>query len=128
MSEEGRPDLDMAHVVCCLNKLDAGSTERICLFSRQQDIVFIASYAEIKRSLKVVYEELRGEEIEEGDSSPPPLPSMPMSAAGFGNMGSAHGFKAGRRGEVEHRAWPRASVVKRDQSADAATVSKGHRV
>lgn len=33
VSEDGRPWLDMAHVVQCLNKLDAGAPEKVSVAS-----------------------------------------------------------------------------------------------
>jgi len=50
--------LDLAHVVQCLNKLDAGVTEKVKLSSRDQQNVLIVSYAELHRSLEQAFGEL----------------------------------------------------------------------
>ncbi|XP_043190222.1 PAN2-PAN3 deadenylation complex subunit pan3-like [Amphibalanus amphitrite] len=66
VTDEGRPFLDMAHVVQCLNKLDAGSSDKICLMSRDMQNVLVATYAELKqcfqRSFQEVFEETLAKE------------------------------------------------------------------
>jgi PAB-dependent poly(A)-specific ribonuclease subunit 3 len=47
VSEGGEPVLDLAHVLSCLNKLDAGTDERIMLVSRDEQFCFIVSYKEV---------------------------------------------------------------------------------
>lgn len=32
LTEDGRPWMDHAHIVQCLNKLDAGTLEKVCFF------------------------------------------------------------------------------------------------
>lgn len=49
VTDDGRPWLDMAHVVQCLNKLDAGIPEKICLMSRDEQNVLVVTYAELKQ-------------------------------------------------------------------------------
>ncbi|KAJ2665680.1 PAB-dependent poly(A)-specific ribonuclease subunit 3 [Coemansia sp. RSA 1200] len=58
VSEDGRPVVDMAHVVGNLNKLDAGSTERVMLMSRDEKSCLVVSYAELKRCIDAAYQEL----------------------------------------------------------------------
>ncbi|XP_033223809.1 PAN2-PAN3 deadenylation complex subunit PAN3 isoform X2 [Belonocnema kinseyi] len=55
---DGRPWLDMAHVVSCLNKLDSGSHDKICLMSRDEQSVLVVSYAELRQCLDTSFEEL----------------------------------------------------------------------
>lgn len=55
----GRPVLDVAHVLECLNKLDAGSLERILLVSRDEQSCLVLSYRELKRCMEVALQELR---------------------------------------------------------------------
>ncbi len=55
--EDGRPWLDMAHVIACLNKLDAGCPERVCLMSRDEQNVLVVSYAELKHCLEQSFAE-----------------------------------------------------------------------
>ncbi|KAF4528785.1 hypothetical protein B566_EDAN017117 [Ephemera danica] len=52
VTEEGRPWLDMAHVVNCLNKLDAGTQDKVYLMSRDEQSVLVVSYAELKHCLE----------------------------------------------------------------------------
>ncbi|CAO3616928.1 unnamed protein product [Mucor hiemalis] len=47
----GVPVVDMAHVVTCLNKLDAGVEEKILLTSRDEQTSMIISYKELKASI-----------------------------------------------------------------------------
>ncbi|KAJ1737115.1 PAB-dependent poly(A)-specific ribonuclease subunit 3 [Coemansia sp. Benny D160-2] len=58
VSEDGRPVVDMAHVVGNLNKLDAGSAERVMLMSRDEKSCLVVSYAELKRCIDAAYQEL----------------------------------------------------------------------
>ena len=54
----GHPAVDLAHVLACLNKLDAGSEERISLVSRDEQNVLVVSYKEIKRGLESAFQDL----------------------------------------------------------------------
>lgn len=49
VDEHGRPVFDMGHMLNALNKLDAGSNERIRLTTRDNQNDFIISYAELKK-------------------------------------------------------------------------------
>lgn len=44
----GRPALDLAHVISCLNKVDAGTEERVSLTSRDENTCVIVSFREIR--------------------------------------------------------------------------------
>lgn len=56
--DDGRPWLDMAHIVQCLNKLDVGVPEKISLVSRDEQSVLVVSYAELKHCLEQSFSEL----------------------------------------------------------------------
>ncbi|CAL7935559.1 unnamed protein product [Xylocopa violacea] len=58
VAADGRPWLDMAHVVSCLNKLDSGSQDKICLMSRDEQSVLVVSYAELRQCLETSFGEL----------------------------------------------------------------------
>lgn len=58
VTEDGRPWLDHAHIVHCLNKLDAGALERVQLMSRDEQSVLIVTYAELKNCLENAFSEL----------------------------------------------------------------------
>lgn len=58
VNEDGRPVLDLAHIIACLNKLDAGCEEKICLVSRDEANVLVVSYREVKRGLEGAFGEL----------------------------------------------------------------------
>jgi PAB-dependent poly(A)-specific ribonuclease subunit 3 len=55
---EGKPVVDLAHVISCMNKLDAGSEEKICLMDRAESNVFVLSYRELKRYVESAFQEL----------------------------------------------------------------------
>lgn len=55
---DGRPVLDLGHVIACLNKLDAGIEERVQLVSRDEQNVFIVTYREIKRGFESAWAEI----------------------------------------------------------------------
>ncbi|KAF2874122.1 PAB-dependent poly(A)-specific ribonuclease subunit PAN3 [Massariosphaeria phaeospora] len=54
----GHPVTNLAHVLDCLNKLDAGSDEKITLISRDEQTVFVVSYREVKRGLESAFQDL----------------------------------------------------------------------
>jgi len=58
VTEDGRPWLDVAHIVSSLNKLDAGVQERVCLMSRDNQNVLVITYAELKQCLDTSFSEV----------------------------------------------------------------------
>lgn len=54
----GHPVTDLAHILDCLNKLDAGTDEKIGLVSRDEQNVLIVSYREVKRALESAFQDL----------------------------------------------------------------------
>lgn len=54
----GNAVLDIGHMIRCLNKLDVGSEERICLTSRDEQTNFLVSYKELKKQLSNAFGEL----------------------------------------------------------------------
>ena len=55
--EDGRPWLDMAHVIACLNKLDAGVGEKVCLMSCDEQNVLVVNYSELRQCLEQSFAE-----------------------------------------------------------------------
>jgi len=49
---------DLAHVLNCLNKLDAGSEERVTLVSRDEQNVLVVTYRELKRGMDSAFQDL----------------------------------------------------------------------
>lgn len=58
VSEEGRPLLDLSHIITNLNKLEQASSEKVCLVSRDEQNVLIVSYAELKKCFDSSFEDL----------------------------------------------------------------------
>ncbi|KAJ2766642.1 PAB-dependent poly(A)-specific ribonuclease subunit 3 [Coemansia nantahalensis] len=58
VDEDGVLATDMAHVIGNLNKLDAGSSEKVMLVSRDDKSCLVVSYSEVKRSIDSAYSEL----------------------------------------------------------------------
>jgi PAB-dependent poly(A)-specific ribonuclease subunit 3 len=56
---EGKPVIDMGHIISCLNKVDAGSQEKITLTTRDEQNVFVVSYNEIKKQINAAWAELQ---------------------------------------------------------------------
>ncbi|KAK8037506.1 hypothetical protein PG991_000852 [Apiospora marii] len=54
----GNPVVDMAHMLGCLNKLDAGSEERVYLTSRDHQTAFVVTYRELKKQVASAFNEL----------------------------------------------------------------------
>jgi PAB-dependent poly(A)-specific ribonuclease subunit 3 len=55
---DGRPVVDLAHIVRCLNKLDAGIEEKVTLISRDEQSTFIVTYRELKKQVNAAFSEL----------------------------------------------------------------------
>eukprot|EP01102_Stenamoeba_stenopodia_P005770 TRINITY_DN1649_c0_g4_i1.p1 TRINITY_DN1649_c0_g4~~TRINITY_DN1649_c0_g4_i1.p1 ORF type:complete len:791 (-),score=129.88 TRINITY_DN1649_c0_g4_i1:161-2533(-) len=56
--DDGNPMVDLAHVVECLNKLDAGAPEKIMLTSRDEQSMLVVSYKDLKRCVDTAFGEL----------------------------------------------------------------------
>jgi len=56
--EDGRPFLDMAHIITNLNRLDSGIPDKVCLMSRDEQNVLVVSYSELKNCLEQSYGEV----------------------------------------------------------------------
>ncbi len=54
----GAPAVDLAHVLTCLNKLDAGVDERVTLVSRDEQNCLVVSYRELKRGVESAFQDL----------------------------------------------------------------------
>lgn len=55
---QGHPVVDLAHVLTCLNKLDAGTEERVTLISRDEQNCFVVSYRELKKAIESAFQDL----------------------------------------------------------------------
>ncbi|KAL7048333.1 hypothetical protein ACKWTF_003312 [Chironomus riparius] len=58
VTEDGNPWLDMSHIVSTLNKLDAGTMEKVQLMSRDEQSVLVVTFAELKHCLDQAFNEL----------------------------------------------------------------------
>ncbi|KAI1818501.1 hypothetical protein GGS20DRAFT_594433 [Poronia punctata] len=61
----GNPVLDLGHILSCLNKLDAGTDERIYLTSRDHQSTFLVTYRELKKQIQAAFVDLQ-----KGNSKP----------------------------------------------------------
>lgn len=57
---QNRPVIDLGHVLLALNKLDAGTDEKVTLMSRDEQSVFVVSYRELKKGVESAFQELVG--------------------------------------------------------------------
>lgn len=55
---DGYPVLDLAHVLSCMNKLDAGIEEKMVLTTRDDQTVIVVSFKEMKRAVNRAYDDL----------------------------------------------------------------------
>ncbi|KAL0091718.1 hypothetical protein J3Q64DRAFT_1846468 [Phycomyces blakesleeanus] len=58
VNNNGVPVVDMAHVLTCLNKLDAGVDEKIMLVSRDEQSCLVVSYKEVKNCISSAFNDL----------------------------------------------------------------------
>ncbi|KAG9254114.1 PAB-dependent poly(A)-specific ribonuclease subunit PAN3 [Emericellopsis atlantica] len=56
---DGNPVLDVYHMITCLGKLEAGSEEKVCLTSRDEQTSFVVSYKELKKQLGSAFGDLQ---------------------------------------------------------------------
>ena len=54
----GHPVLDLAHILACLNKLDAGSEEKMLLTDREEQSCLIVTFREMKRAIEGAWGDL----------------------------------------------------------------------
>jgi PAB-dependent poly(A)-specific ribonuclease subunit 3 len=59
VDEEGKPVIDLAHIVRCLNNLDVGTDEKVRLISRNGDQAFIITYKELKKQVASAWSDLQ---------------------------------------------------------------------
>lgn len=55
---QGNPVVDLGHILTCLNKLDAGSEEKVMLVTRDEQHCYIVSYKELKKAIESAFQEL----------------------------------------------------------------------
>ncbi|KMU72235.1 pabp1-dependent poly(a)-specific ribonuclease subunit pan3 [Coccidioides immitis RMSCC 3703] len=55
---QNAPVVDLGHVLTCLNKLDAGTDEKVTLISRDEQSCFIVSYKELKKAVEASFQAL----------------------------------------------------------------------
>ncbi|KAJ7484104.1 hypothetical protein B0H11DRAFT_2020177 [Mycena galericulata] len=58
IDENGNPVVNLSHVLTCLNKLDAGTDERIMLVARDEQSCLVVSYKDIKACVESAFSEL----------------------------------------------------------------------
>jgi len=56
---DGSANVDFGHVVDCLNKLDAGSSEKTMLVSRNEESILVVSYDDLKRGIQEAFDDLQ---------------------------------------------------------------------
>jgi PAB-dependent poly(A)-specific ribonuclease subunit 3 len=59
VDSNGDPVTDLGHIISCLNKLDAGSEEKIMLMSRDEQSVFVTSYKDLKKAVATAFGDLQ---------------------------------------------------------------------
>ncbi|KIM41752.1 hypothetical protein M413DRAFT_137436 [Hebeloma cylindrosporum] len=58
VDEHGNPVLDLSHVLTCLNKLDAGTDEKLMLVARDEQSCLVVSYKDIKTCIANAFDDL----------------------------------------------------------------------
>ena len=62
----GNPVLDLGHVISCLNKLDAGSEEKMTLMTRDESNVIVVTFREVKGCVDGAWGELVRRSVAQG--------------------------------------------------------------
>ncbi len=58
VDSQGKPVMDLAHVLSCLNKVDVGVEEKINLTTRDETTAIIVSYREVRNAIESVWGDL----------------------------------------------------------------------
>ncbi|KAF7289545.1 PAN2-PAN3 deadenylation complex subunit PAN3 [Mycena kentingensis (nom. inval.)] len=58
LDETGNPNVNIGHVLACLNKLDAGTEEKLLLTSRNEQSCLVVNYKQVKACIQSAFEEL----------------------------------------------------------------------
>lgn len=58
VTPNGNPWIDLSHIVQCLNKFDAGSSDKICLVSPDGQNIMIVSYTQLKKCFEKAFNEI----------------------------------------------------------------------
>ncbi|XP_050683906.1 PAN2-PAN3 deadenylation complex subunit PAN3 isoform X5 [Leptidea sinapis] len=58
VSLDGRPWMDYAHIVYCLNQLDSGTSNKVDMLSRDGRSILVVTFAELKYCLEQTFDEL----------------------------------------------------------------------
>ncbi|TFY61339.1 hypothetical protein EVG20_g7096 [Dentipellis fragilis] len=61
VDEHGQPVVNLSHVLTCLNKLDAGTDERMMLVSRDEQSVLVVSYKDVKACVESAFRRVGSE-------------------------------------------------------------------
>ncbi|KAI1819672.1 hypothetical protein F4861DRAFT_526079 [Xylaria intraflava] len=56
---QGNPVLDLGHIISCLNKLDAGTEEKIYLTSRDHQTTLLVTYRELRKQVQSAFGDLQ---------------------------------------------------------------------
>ena len=59
VDNQGRPVLNMGHIIACMNKLDVGIDEKIQLTTRDNKNIIIVTYREMKQLIEGAWSDLR---------------------------------------------------------------------
>lgn len=58
VDSQGKPVLDLAHVLACLNKVDVGIEEKVSLTARDENTVIIVTYREVRTAIEAAFGDL----------------------------------------------------------------------
>jgi Pan3 Pseudokinase domain len=94
VNDDGTPNLDFAHVVQTLNKLDAGSQEKALLMGRDDESMLIVSFADLRRCIQEAYLALKAS----GDGTAASASAMQMGVHSGMNMYGVNNMRMGGMG------------------------------
>jgi PAB-dependent poly(A)-specific ribonuclease subunit 3 len=60
-NESGQPWLEISHIIAALNKLDAGSEEKVMLQSQDEQNVILVTYNDLKKALGKCFNDLHAQ-------------------------------------------------------------------
>lgn len=92
---QGRPVIDIGHMLSCLAKLDAGSDERFQLVSRDEQTSFLLSYRDMKKQFQAAFND-----VLKASTGPPRSTKTAASAASNATSANVQDQQAQQRAAV----------------------------
>lgn len=121
-TDDGRPVLNVAHIIDSLNRLDIGSSSKILLSSRDGASLLVSSYGEVRSAVNHAFDELRQAALRKdilGTNTGSTIPMNNMTGIGTNDTNTSSASSNENDNEWFRR--PRIPAVVRARSFNSAS-------